>query len=334
MERIDRTLAVYVQHLLRPCAHFRLGFLELGVIDGRAFANLRGEINWQRIGQNKITVRQSLHERARAKPIRAVIGKVRFADDVQARDVAHQIVVHPQTTHRVMHRGINAHRLLVGIFSRDLLVNIEEISVALADGVLAQTRVCFLEIEVNAATALADAAAFVAHFLRAAGGNVARREIAEARVFPLEIIIALRFRNLRRFALVAGIFRHPDAAIVAQRFRHQGQLRLVFAAHRNAGGMNLRETGIREERTFFVGAISRGDVASARVRRKIKNVAVAAGRKDDGVRGMGADFSRDQVARDDAFGVPIDENQIEHFRLRKHLDRAGGNLPTKPLIRA
>ena len=47
--------------------------------------------------------------------------------------------------------------------------------------------------------------------------------------------------------------------------------------------MDLRETGIGKERAFFVGAISRGDVATARVRRKIKNISVTSGRKDNRV---------------------------------------------------
>ena len=74
------------------------------------------------------------------------------------------------------------------------------------------------KIEINAEPAGADAAAFVARFLRGARGDVARREIAEARIFALEIIIALGFGNLARRPLVASsLLRHPNAAVVAQR---------------------------------------------------------------------------------------------------------------------
>ena len=108
----------------------------------------------------------------------------------------------------------------------------------------------------------------------------------------------------------------------------------MIAADRNAGGMNLRETGIGEERAFFVSAIGGGDVATARVGRKIKNIAVAAGREHDRVAGVRFDFPGDQIARDDSFGVAIDQDEIEHFGLRKHLDGAGGDLPAERLISA
>ena len=66
-------------------------------MDGR-LPDLAGEISRQRVGQHEIAVSQALHERARAQPVRAVIGEIRFPDDVQSRDVAHQIVVHPKAS--------------------------------------------------------------------------------------------------------------------------------------------------------------------------------------------------------------------------------------------
>ena len=41
-----------------------------------------------------------------------------------------------------------------------------------------------------------------------------------------------------------------------------------------------------------------------------------------------------RFARDDPFGVSVDQNEVEHFGLRKHLDGAGGDLPGERLIRA
>ena len=183
-----------------------------------------------------------------------------------------------------MHRRINPHRRLVGIFAGDLFVDVEKIAVALANRVFAEALDRVGKIEINAASARADAAAFIANFLGRARGDVARRQIAEARIFAFQIIIAVGFGNLvRRFGAILLPFRNPDAAVIAQRFRHQGELGLMIAADRNAGGMDLRVAGIGEERAFFVGAIGGGDVATARVGRKIKNIAVAAGREDDRV---------------------------------------------------
>ena len=107
----------------------------------------------------------------------------------------------------------------------------------------------------------------------------------------------------------------------------------MIAADRNAGRMDLRVARIGEERALFVSAIGRGDVAAARVGRKIKNVAVTAGREHHGVAGVRCDFAGDQIARDDSFGVTIDHDEIEHFGLRKHLHRCrrrfAGRAPDK-----
>ena len=77
------------------------------------------------VRNHEIAVGQTLHQRARAKAISAVIGKVGFAEHEQARDRAHQIVIHPRPTHRVMDSGIDAHRCAIGIFAGDLLVHVE-----------------------------------------------------------------------------------------------------------------------------------------------------------------------------------------------------------------
>ena len=111
-----------------------------------------------------------------------------------------------------------------------------------------------------------NTASFVANFLGGARRDVARREIAIARIFSLEIIIALCFGNfVRRFIAIFLARRHPDPSIVAQRFRHEGQFGLMFAADRNAGGMNLGETRIREKPAFFISAIRGGDIAATRI---------------------------------------------------------------------
>src|ERR1041385_552064 len=108
----------------------------------------------------------------------------------------------------------------------------------------------------------------------------------------------------------------------------------MLAADWNAGRMDLRKTWVGEERPFFVSAISGGDVATACVGREIKDVAVSAGCEHDGVGGVLLDCSRDQVARDDSLGMTIDNYQVEHFGLRKHLHGAGGNLTRERLITA
>ena len=68
------------------------------------------EIVRQRVRDDEVAVRQPLHQRARAEAIRAVIREVGFAEDVQAGDGAHQVVVDPQAAHRVVDRRIDPHR--------------------------------------------------------------------------------------------------------------------------------------------------------------------------------------------------------------------------------
>src|SRR5213075_301269 len=137
-----------------------------------------------------------------------------------------------------------------------------------------------------------------------ARGDVAWREVAVARILALEVVIALPFRDLLRPALVALLLRHPDAPVVAQRLRHQGQLRLVVAALRDAGRMDLRVAGIGEIGTAPMRAPDRGGIRRLRVGGEVEDVRVAAGAEDDGVAGVRIDRAGDHVAGDDALGLP------------------------------
>ena len=219
------------------------------------------------VRQNEVAIGQSLHQGARAQTIRAVIGEVGFAQNEQARQVAHQVVIHPQAAHRVMHRRVDAHRHSVGVLAGDALVHLEEIAVALADDFFAEPLDGIAEVQIDAAPAGADAAPFVADLLDGARSNIARREVAVARILALKEIIAVFFRNLVGRAIVAALLRHPDAPVVAQRLAHQRQLRLIVAAHRNAGRVYLRVAGIGKVSAALVCAISRRDVAALRIGR-------------------------------------------------------------------
>ena len=94
-----------------------------------------------------------------------MIGKVCFADDKQTGHVAHQIIINPEPAHRVVHGRINSHRQLISVFAGYLFVNLEQISIALANRIFTDPLDCVGEIEINASPAWTDAAAFVANFL-------------------------------------------------------------------------------------------------------------------------------------------------------------------------
>ena len=106
----------------------------------------------------------------------------------------------------------------------------------------------------------------------------------------------------------------------------------MFATDRDAGGMNLGEGWIGKERAPFVSAISGGHIAAAGVGRKIKNVSISAGCENHSIAGVLVDLSRAQAAGDDPLGLSIDDHQVEHLCLRKHLHSARGDLAAQRLI--
>ena len=74
-------------------------------------------------------------------------------------------------------------------------------------------------------------------------------------------------------ALVALGLGHPDATVVAQRLRHQGELGLVVAADTGMQvGMDLGEARVGEQCPSAVGAPDRGGVATLGVGRQEEDV--------------------------------------------------------------
>ena len=209
---------------------------------------------------------------------------------------------------------IDAHRRLVGILVGDLVVHGEEVAVTLPHLPLTQTADGVSEIQINPQPSIADAATFVADILGSAAGNVARSEVAEGRVHPLQIIVAVALGDVSRvlFAVLLAL-RNPDPAVVAQRLRHQGELGLVIARHWNAGRMNLRVARIAKTGPALVGAPTGRDVRAAGVGGQIVDVTVPAGRQNDRIGAVPGDFAGLQIADDDALGMAVDHHQVQHL---------------------
>ena len=162
-----------------------------------------------------------------------------------------------------MHRWEDAHGDLIGIFPGNVLVHIKEVAIAFTDDVFSQPFDRVGKIEIHPQASRADTTAFVAYFLGRAGCDVAWSQVSVARVFALQVVIAVHFRNCTRcIQTILFALGDPDAAIVAQRLGHQCQLGLMFAADRNTGWMDLGIAGIREKSAFLVSAPSRADVAT------------------------------------------------------------------------
>lgn len=132
------------------------------MIGGWPLSVVRREVVSNRGGNDEVSVRQPLHERARAESVGPVVGEVRFAEDEETGDVGHEVVVHPETSHRVVHGGVDSHRSFVGIFPGDLVVHVEQVAVALANLIFAQAFDGICEVEVNAEAAGTHSAPVVA----------------------------------------------------------------------------------------------------------------------------------------------------------------------------
>ena len=103
------------------------------------------------------------------------------------------------------------------------------------------------EIEIDAVPARPHAAALVADLLGGAGGDVARHQVAEARVAALQVVVALGLGDLvggRVSPFFLGTQMRPS---LRSDSLHQRQLRLVLAGDRDAGGVDLREAGVGED---------------------------------------------------------------------------------------
>ncbi len=74
-------------------------------------------------------------------------------------------------------------------------------------------------------------------------------------------------------------------------------------------------------------APGRGHVAVTGVSREVVNVAVAAGTQEHRIGGVALELPVDQVADDDAAGLAVDVDQIEHLATGKELHRTGIDLP-------
>lgn len=295
---------------------------------------IAGQVVVDRRREDEVAVGEALHQRGGAEPVGAVVGEVGLADGEEAGNGGLEVVVDPEPAHRVVHGRVDPHRGLVRVLRRDPRVHVEEVAVLLLDLVPAHPLDGLGEVQVDALAAGADAASLVADVLRGAGGDVPGHEVAEGRVDALQVVVALVLRDLVRGAVVTLGLRDPDPAVVAQRLAHQRQLGLVVAGARDAGGVDLGEAGVGEVRAAPVGAPDGGGVGVHGVRRQVEDVAVAAAGQDDRVGEVGVDLPGDEVAGDDAAGLAVDDDQVEHLGTGVQFDVARGDLPGQRLVGA
>ena len=98
--------------------------------------------------------------------------------------------------------------------------------------------------------------------------------------------------------------------------------------------MDLRVARIGEVGALAVRPPDGRAIAPHRVGRQEEDVAVPAGRQDDGVGDVGFDLAGDHVARDDAPRFAVLDDELHHLVPAVALDRPGRDLALKRLIGA
>src|ERR1051325_9625942 len=107
-----------------------------------------------------------------------------------------------------------------------------------------------------------------------------------------------------------------------------------MATDRDAGRMDLREARICKSRPTFVGAPDGGCVAVLCIGRKIEHISITARRKHYSITRIRFDPSGHEVSGHNASSLALNDNEIEHFGPRIHLDRSAIYLALKSLVRS
>ncbi len=334
VEGVGRAVAVHREDEVQPVRDLGLDRGDLLVVGRDGGQRFPGQVVVEHRRQHEVAVREALHQRARAEPVGAVVGEVGLADREQARHGGLQVVVDPEPAHRVVDRRVDPHRHPVRVLGGDPLVHLEQVAVLGLHRVPAQPSDGVGEVQVDALPAGSDAAALVADVLGGPGGDVARHQVAEGRVDPLQVVVALLLRDVGRRPGVALGLRHPDPPVVAQRLAHQRQLGLVVAGARDAGRVDLGEARVGEVGAAPVRPPDRGGVGVLGVGGEVEDVAVAAGGEHHGVGGVTGDLAGDQVAGDDPARPAVDHQQVEHLGAGVQLHVPGRDLPGQRLVGA
>ena len=158
-----------------------------------------------------------------------------------------------------MDSGVDHHRRLVGIVVGDLLVHLEEVTVASLYYILAEALDSAGEVEEDCQPRVVDTEASVAAFLSRTACYVTGDEVTEGRVTALEVVVTILFLDLRRTKStglkllgILYVLRYPDASVVTKRLRHQRELGLELAMDRDTRGVDLCHTGVSEVRPLLV----------------------------------------------------------------------------------
>ena len=335
VDGVNRALALNGHDLSDLVLDLFFGLVEDGVgsWDARNL-DLVGQVILNGIGEYEVSVGEALHERRGAETVGTVVGEVSLADAEETRDRGLEFVVDPDAAHGVVDGGEDHHRSLVGVLSHDLFVHLEEVAVAFADTILAETLDGILEVEENGETSLVDTETSVAALFGGAASHVARNEVAEGWVAALEVEVAILIGDVVGSLLASAdglcvlfFLGNPDAAVVTERLRHKGELGLDVAVNGDTGGVDLTVARVGEVSTFAVDLHGSGAIGAHGIGGEEIGVAVAASSDYHSVTEVALDFASDEVANDDATSATVfGDNDVEHFATSEHLNGSVLNL--------
>ena len=102
VEGVDGAIAIAVEQLIRDGGDMGYGFFRSRDVGGN-FGRLGvGEVIADGVRNDEVAVRKTLHECAGAETIGAMIGEISFAQDKEAGNGRHQVVIDPQAAHGVV----------------------------------------------------------------------------------------------------------------------------------------------------------------------------------------------------------------------------------------
>ena len=300
--RVYRTLTLNAHQPVYFVLHTLLGLRKFGQVGRKAWPNcLVGQVVLDGVRQHKVAVGQTLHQCRRTQTVCSVVGEVALSDGKKTLNRGHQLVVYPDTTHRVVYGRVNHHRVvilhavnLVGQFARinvgNLFVHVEEVAITLLNGLKSKAFDALREIEEHCKTRVVYSKSLVATLFCGTRGHVARNQVAEGGIATFQVIVAIFFGNVRPAFLsclqclsVFNLLGHPDTAVVTQRLRHQRQFRLLVAVYGNTSGVNLYVRRVGKVGTLAVTLYGGGAVAAHSVGREEVGVAISTGSNNHGV---------------------------------------------------
>ena len=228
-----------------------------------------------------------------------------------------------------MNGWVDLHRRLVRVVAGDLLIHLEEVSIAGADGIFAVAGDGIGKVEIHSQSGNCDTAFVIAGFFGGPGSDVAWAKVAEGGVLALKIVVAIFLGDVRRFLFAFadcfGVFArlwNPDPPIVTEGLGHEGQLGLIVATNRDTGWVDLGVAGVCHVGAPLVRAVGGHDIAAHGISGEVKNVSVSPGGEDHRIGGVRGDCTGDEITNDDAFGVSVYDHKIEHLVASVHFDTA------------